>query len=754
MSPLNAFYFDGKRALRHEVSLLFSRNTLKVVGREVSLELDVRRVRVAPRIAATPRWLYLPGGGACVVADNDAVDRISRERGFARFLHKLEARPAFAAIAVVLVVAVMWLLFDQGVPAAAERISAAIPRGAESVLGEQTFAGMERTWLKPSELLPARREALRSKFDAMARAAGEVPAPRLEFRASPTIGPNAFALPGGIVLVTDELVRLSRRDEEVLSVLAHELGHVRYRHTLRQLLQGSATALVIAGVTGDIASTTSLAASAPVLLLQTKYSRDYEREADRFAIDLLKKVGIAPQHFARFLKRSETKAGKRSFVPTFLSSHPPTEEREALALAGAAGAKDEKDDGEGKEAAAELTAARVPAVRPLALIDPGQRRIAELLGKREYAELERLLGGLQLEFERESASVKALEDAFRTFRKIPLGAEGDLNEWVRQSPSSYAARVARGGFYMNQGLDARGENWASETSDERIQAMRQYMAKATGDLERSLEFTSKPYLSHRLLMSVSLYAGSRDTTKARFVEAAKLAPRSAQLRLTYMISLEPRWGGSLAEMEAFVAESKSALETSDVNRLAATIPAYRGFESSRAKDYEKALTYFDESLGLDEDAGTLCERSYALSTLKRDREAFNDVVRALAKERDHRYCMKRAVFLSAQITDTAEAVKILNLVIEVDPNYAGAYSTRGWAHQHLGQPERAFSDYLAAAKLGDAWGQLMTGKSYWSGRGVAQDREQGLAWLEKSAAQGHKDAQYNLSEARRELARK
>jgi Zn-dependent protease with chaperone function len=173
---------------------------------------------------------------------------------------------------------------------------------------------------------------LRAKFRSMARAAGEAAPPRLEFRAAPAIGPNAFALPAGIIVVTDELIGLAQDDEEVLAVLAHELGHVRHRHTMRHLLQSSATALIIAGVTGDVASATSLAASAPALLVQTKYSRDFEREADRFAIDLLRKAGIGPQHFAAILARLETKRkGKTGVIPTFLSSHPPTEEREALA---------------------------------------------------------------------------------------------------------------------------------------------------------------------------------------------------------------------------------------------------------------------------------------------------------------------------------------------------------------------------------------------------------------------------------------
>jgi Zn-dependent protease with chaperone function len=266
-------------------------------------------------------------------------------------LNRLESRPAYAVVAVGLVFALVWLLIDRGLPPAVDFVAERIPRSAETSLGEKTLEALDHNKvMAPSSLPPQRVESLRAKFESLAKSADDVgPFLHLEFRASPAIGPNAFALPGGTIVVTDELVKLAHNDEEVLAVLAHEIGHERYRHTMRHLLQGSATALIIAGVTGDIASTTSLAASAPALLLQTKYSRDYEREADAFAISLLQKNGIGPEHFAAILESLEgsTRERRRIGAPSFLSTHPPTEERERLArgaaaqkTAGSAGAKD------------------------------------------------------------------------------------------------------------------------------------------------------------------------------------------------------------------------------------------------------------------------------------------------------------------------------------------------------------------------------------------------------------------------------
>ena len=143
----------------------------------------------------------------------------------------------------------------------------------------------------------------------------------------------------------------------------------------------------------------------------------------------------------------------------------------------------------------------------------------------------------------------------------------------------------------------------------------------------------------------------------------------------------------------------------------------------------------------------MCIRDSVLTELKREAEAFADVKLALSKARENRYCMRRAVYHAARVDDAGEAIAVFDLVLEVDPHDTHALNQRGWRHQKLGRPEAAFKDYLASAQAGDAWGQLQTGKLNWAGQGVAADREQALAWLRKSAAQGNKDAQVSLQQA-------
>jgi Zn-dependent protease with chaperone function len=735
-------YYDGQTSVRYPVSMIFAGGKLKVIGTKVDLEFDLRRVRRSLRVADTPRWLYLPGGGACVTADNDAVDVIKRIVRYDQVLHQWESRPAIAAVAVLLVFAFVFALVYRGLPALAEEIAYRIPVEAETLLGQQALQGLDSWILQPSALPHGRQQELREKFSAMTRAAGDETPYRLEFRAS-RIGPNAFALPSGIIVLLDDLVKLARRDEEVLGVLAHELGHVHNRHTMRMLLESSATALVIAGLTGDIASTTSLAAGAPALLLQTKYSRDNEREADAYAVELMKKASVDPGALARILARLDGGAGKkkrRGPLPTFLSTHPATDERKALALA--AGKAEPREEEEQKVAIPE------PRLQP---VDPVQREIVVLIGKRDYEGLEARLAGVQQRYEQSAIGEEELETAFRAFRRVGAAAEPALTEWSGKMPKSYAAHTALGIYYLWRGIAARGSAYARDTTDEQMQAMQTLLGKARTELEGSLALTAKPHISHLSLITLSRYVGDGSLGVRHFREGLKVSPQSVSLRLARMTTVEPRWRGSYREMEALARDA--AVELKDpaaAGRVASRVPAYRAWEKQRERGFAEALQLYDEAIRLDERASNArCERSWVLSELGRHEEAYLAAREGLMRDREAGYCVERVAWTVQYAKDRDEVVAMTSLVIAIDPGVAQAYNQRGWAQQGLGRSKEAFEDYLASARLGDEWGELMAGKAFHAGVGVPRNPTEGTEWLRKSAAQGNAEAKRMLDAADR-----
>ena len=109
-------------------------------------------------------------------------------------------------------------------------------------------------------------------------------------------------------------------------MLAHELGHVAQRHSLRSMLQNAGVLLLVSATFGDLTSITSFAATVPTALVQLQYSRRFEREADDYAVGLLADARIDPDALAAILERLE-RASPAEPLPAYLSTHPDTGER-------------------------------------------------------------------------------------------------------------------------------------------------------------------------------------------------------------------------------------------------------------------------------------------------------------------------------------------------------------------------------------------------------------------------------------------
>lgn len=137
---------------------------------------------------------------------------------------------------------------------------------------------------------------------------------------------NAFALPGGrIVLYTGILQRMEHEDE-LWGLLAHEGGHVHLRHGLRQLVRGALLSFAVSLLSGDTSGLSSILISNGGSLLRLAYSRSDETQADNYAFDALLAQGRNPQGMIHLFERMEQSA-RGLALPAFLSTHPDTRQR-------------------------------------------------------------------------------------------------------------------------------------------------------------------------------------------------------------------------------------------------------------------------------------------------------------------------------------------------------------------------------------------------------------------------------------------
>lgn len=352
LDVFSAEYFDGLRATGYPVDVYLRGSDLIVQRRGVSLpetwstvttehpafpiRISLSKLVIQPKLGQAKRVIDF-ADGARLEADvlSPALAQHAQQSNsgvFWQCLHYLENHLFWVACALLLTVAAGWGFLKFGVPVLAEQVAMRTPVETEAKLGDEVLKGMDNSHLyfSPSQQEAKHLQAIRQRLAYVcAHLSGGCPAYRLEFRFSDVIGPNAFALPGGVIVMTDALITLSKNDDELVAVLAHEMGHVQGRHAFRQTLQSTMSGLILAAVTGDV---NSLASGMPAVLLQLSYTRGLENEADHYALQALKQACIPPHVFADILGRLSQTIGA-DHMPEIISSHPDTVARNKPFLA-------------------------------------------------------------------------------------------------------------------------------------------------------------------------------------------------------------------------------------------------------------------------------------------------------------------------------------------------------------------------------------------------------------------------------------
>lgn len=339
---LAARYSDGMVARMHEavvdIDAALARPHLRIADPGTGAELarwpldalySLPSRRDELRLGATG----LPAGARLVLSGADAVrdahlalptlhHQVRRENG--RQLKLL----GMATAALVSVIAA----YVVGVPLLASRITALVPPPWEAQLGEtarrqvEAMIGEEAGFsiCDPSPSSLANRAIARFAAATMA-GSGSPFAPDIQVVRSDIA--NAFALPGGHAYYFSALLAKTESADEFAGVMAHELGHVAFRHGMEGLIASSATGLLVGFVLGDMTGL-SIAGGIGAALIDTRFSRDAERDADRFAADAARRLGFDPAALANLLERVAAD-DEMSAALALLSTHPLTADRRA-----------------------------------------------------------------------------------------------------------------------------------------------------------------------------------------------------------------------------------------------------------------------------------------------------------------------------------------------------------------------------------------------------------------------------------------
>lgn len=321
---MSAMFFDGDSPEGQKANLQVVDGMLRIEleGGEVLqwTATNVRQVR-----DAAGRWGYM------LRQTGDPVARIyGTDRSVLAQLPQLH-RPAppkgrgrLAAWALAAVAAVGVQVFVL-IPLLADNLAGFIPPEGERALGEATFgqirAALDDTGLNPVEICEAPEGV--AALDALVKRLSGF----RDFRQDVTVSVldhemiNAFALPGGFVVIFRGLIDAATGPDEVAAVLAHEIGHVVSRDPTRHALRSAGSIGVLGLLFGDFAG------GAAVLflterLISAQYSQAAETDADSFAHEVMMDARVRPGALGDMFETMRAKHGDREGVVAHFLSHP------------------------------------------------------------------------------------------------------------------------------------------------------------------------------------------------------------------------------------------------------------------------------------------------------------------------------------------------------------------------------------------------------------------------------------------------
>lgn len=345
---ITGYYSDGKTSTRVAARLeVVSQSPAILMLRDTGNSTELQRsdladIKISSRLGNIPREFVFADGGLFVSPQNQQIDTVLKtlksDSGLS-LIHRLESNIGLVLSSVVLALLFGWLTVTQGIPRAADMMADNIPEVMAEQFDQQMTV-LDSTLFDPSNLPDTEQERVRQLFQPYLDQHSQLN-PKLHIRSG--IGVNALAFPGGDIVFSDELIERAANDQQLVSVLFHELGHLQHRHFLRRTLQDSMLVILLLFVVGDIESL-DMVMGIPALLADLSYSRDFEREADLFALQQMHRNDLDLDTFGTMMlllsatdegqeeMQEKDKASEYDFgaLEGFLSTHPKSEDRAAM----------------------------------------------------------------------------------------------------------------------------------------------------------------------------------------------------------------------------------------------------------------------------------------------------------------------------------------------------------------------------------------------------------------------------------------
>lgn len=289
----------------------------------------LRDIVVDPPLGQAPRKITFPDGTVFETDDHAAIEELTgATRG--SLLHHYESfKPRLVGV-VAVCLAAAWLMWRYGLDIMAAVAIAFTPPVIIEQIDKGSMQTIDFSMSKPSQLSDEQKADVESIYRRMVRSlpdeVQEKHSFELLFRDMPGMGPNAFALPGGTMVMTDAFVKQFPDPNVMAGVLGHEIGHVVEEHGLKRIYRSLSTYILIAFLAGDTGPILEDIVLEGNLLLSLSFSRAQETSADEFGLTLSNEAGFDPAGLKVFFNKLHEEYGDKE-PAQWMSTHPSSDQR-------------------------------------------------------------------------------------------------------------------------------------------------------------------------------------------------------------------------------------------------------------------------------------------------------------------------------------------------------------------------------------------------------------------------------------------
>ena len=318
---VKGYTFTPHSSKKFKSKLIINNNKLSIKIRNQPLIEKLEIEKVFDSNAGINKKIYFKNNFCFEVEQklpNEDWDKIINRKNYLKTLEKFSFKKS---IFFILLIILTIPLIKKSVPSLINKMVYFIPLRFEQEIGKVVFTSLEKQYFQESGLDNITINDLSIKYKKILKKLELETYHKLYIKQSKSFGANAFSLPGGIIVVTDELIKTLKYDDLIVSVICHELAHSTERHSLKNILNFFGFWFVVEFIffnSSDFLIEGLLSLGSTLMVLEN--SREFEIDADQLAVVYLKKISTNPENLILALKKLTKDESKIEIE--WLSTHP------------------------------------------------------------------------------------------------------------------------------------------------------------------------------------------------------------------------------------------------------------------------------------------------------------------------------------------------------------------------------------------------------------------------------------------------